>query len=458
MAARSARDFQLVLISDVHLGMRYGRLYVDYEGESINMRELDFYRAAQAVAQWVDKIAKPDIVVIAGDLWEKPQPHSLALEQGFDFVDRLSGDGQRRVLIVGGNHDTPPGKPGTHSPLLLLRRLPGVEVCDDFTVIEEAGLTFICCPYRSLLYKAQEKAAEVLNTLPPNSAFLVAHGSLVDDLQTKAAPVDTESAGKGDLREAGQISSSDVQKSVSRPLITDAPVPYSLCSKESLIAALLGHIHTQTNPRPKVYYGGCLERRGWSDMRAQPGVWQLQLTACATGGAKIAKAKRVPLEAIAARLHITDPLPRPWIPITIKGSAEAVAQAIEELENQIEPGSVVGIFCEITQNKNGTPLTALEQRARYHATKAGAALVRVEARALYRKPGINNTGTQIFVDLTHNTGEASEEGAGEGEGRAADPQPRSLEESYREYALNAGYPERVVGLGVRLLEEQRSAE
>ncbi len=82
--------------SDWHVGKRLGR----YD-------RLDEYEAALAEVAEIADAEAADLVVVSGDLFDRPQPPVAALEVGFSGLARLAAGGQRPVVVVAGNHDSP---------------------------------------------------------------------------------------------------------------------------------------------------------------------------------------------------------------------------------------------------------------------------------------------------------------------------------------------------------------
>jgi len=95
---------RLVHLSDLHLGYRqYQRL----TPAGINQREAD---VAGAFRRVVDKVIalRPDLVVIAGDVFHNVRPTNPAILHSFHQFARLAGALPGvPVVVVAGNHDTP---------------------------------------------------------------------------------------------------------------------------------------------------------------------------------------------------------------------------------------------------------------------------------------------------------------------------------------------------------------
>jgi exonuclease SbcD len=81
--------------SDWHVGKRLGR----YD------RIEEYQEAIDEVVAIADD-ESADLVVVSGDLFDRPQPPIEALRVGFDGLARLASGG-RPVVVVAGNHDSP---------------------------------------------------------------------------------------------------------------------------------------------------------------------------------------------------------------------------------------------------------------------------------------------------------------------------------------------------------------
>lgn len=86
---------KLAHLSDLHLGKRVN---------GFSMLEDQRY----ILAQLLDLLAaeRPDAVLLAGDIYDKPVPPAEAVELFDDFLVSLAGQG-RPVFVISGNHDSP---------------------------------------------------------------------------------------------------------------------------------------------------------------------------------------------------------------------------------------------------------------------------------------------------------------------------------------------------------------
>lgn len=135
-------------LSDLHLGFRaHGRIE-----QGANMRERDVAAAFERAVQAVVGIA-PDVVVVAGDVFDRPDPPAgavVALARGLETL-RVALP-ETPVLMVAGPRDTSrrPGDPGA---LAVLDTFPNVEAATGLTrsiLIDRLGLHACLVPYRAV--------------------------------------------------------------------------------------------------------------------------------------------------------------------------------------------------------------------------------------------------------------------------------------------------------------------
>ncbi len=149
-ASEAGPAIKLVHLSDLHLGFRaFPRTERGW-----NLRERDL---AAAFHQAILEIARlePDVVVISGDIFDRPDPPSTA------FLTLTRGLGTLRahlpsvrVLAIAGARDTPlnPADPG---PVAVLDALPGVDAASGApraVHIRELGLHALLVPHRAALH------------------------------------------------------------------------------------------------------------------------------------------------------------------------------------------------------------------------------------------------------------------------------------------------------------------
>jgi hypothetical protein len=214
---------RLVHLADLHLGFRqYHRL----TPTGINQREAD---VAHAFRRAIDRVIelRPDVVVVAGDIFHTVRPMNPAIIDAFQQFYRLMQalPGVTTVMVAG-NHDRPRASE-TGCILKLFSRI-GIHVVAD----EPKRLAF---PDRDLSILAVPDFSGPLPSLTPEPGprynVLVLHGEVEGMLPTHLAHVD---------RAAMEI------------------------SKDALAApswsyVALGHYHVHREIAPNAYYTGSLD-------------------------------------------------------------------------------------------------------------------------------------------------------------------------------------------------------
>lgn len=134
-------------LSDLHLGFRaYGRVE-----RGADVRERDVATAWERAVQEIVRLA-PDVVVVAGDVFDRPDPPAgalVALSRGLELL--RASLAETPVLMVAGPRDTPrrPGDPGA---LAVLDTFPNVEAAAGLPrsiLLERLGLHAALVPYRA---------------------------------------------------------------------------------------------------------------------------------------------------------------------------------------------------------------------------------------------------------------------------------------------------------------------
>ncbi|HEV3052583.1 MAG TPA: exonuclease SbcCD subunit D, partial [Longimicrobium sp.] len=219
-------------LADLHLGYR---AYHRVTPRGINVREADVAEAfRQAVARLVE--IRPDLVLVAGDVFHTVRPSNTAIADAFRqfslLTDRVP---DLPVVIIAGNHDSPRSA-DTGNILNLFREIDGVRVaCDEARTISlpEVETSVFCVPHPAL-------TAEVAPDLEPDAGarhnVLMLHGD---------PPEGSKWAQKVGLRSefGGAI----------------LPEDRIVASEWDYVA--LGHHHTAREVEgPNVWYAGGIER------------------------------------------------------------------------------------------------------------------------------------------------------------------------------------------------------
>lgn len=214
---------RLVHLSDLHLGFRQ---FQRQTSSGINQREADVASVFRSAIDAVIAL-RPDIVLIAGDVFHNVRPSNPAILHAFTQFSRLSQAlPDAIVVIVAGNHDTP--RAVETGCILRLFAPLGFNVVDT----EARRLAF---PEHGLSILAVPDAAGVRVALDPDPDFprnvLVLHGEVAGVVPVSAT--DSE-------RAAVQIAPEEL----------GAP-------RWSYVA--LGHYHVFRELAPNAYYSGAIE-------------------------------------------------------------------------------------------------------------------------------------------------------------------------------------------------------
>ena len=217
---------KLAHIADPHLGIRQ---YHRQTSAGINQREADVAHAFRAAIDGVIA-ARPDAVVVAGDLFHSVRPTNAAIVFAFRQFQRLrEALPQAPVILIAGNHDTPRSvETGT---ILRLFEEVGVDVAADEARrldYPALGLSVLAVPHQALA--AGERPA----LRPDGDAryrVLLLHGEV-------------EGVFRGD------------------PAAADyggALVGLSELAPEAWTYIALGHYHVRHQVAPRAWYAGALE-------------------------------------------------------------------------------------------------------------------------------------------------------------------------------------------------------
>ena len=220
-------------LADLHLGFRQ---YYRQTPAGINQREADVANAFRAAVDGVIA-ARPDLVLLAGDLFHSVRPTNFSIVFAFRQLQRIREALPAAPLIaVAGDHDTPRSSE-TGSILRLYEEL-GVHLATEEPrrlVFPELDLSVLAVPHAAMA------APERINLRPegPEShQVLLIHtkieGLLPSDhwsLEYGAPPLDPE-----------------------------------ILRRERWSYVAMGHYHVQHGDRPNVWYAGALEYVG-------PNIW-----------------------------------------------------------------------------------------------------------------------------------------------------------------------------------------
>ncbi len=213
-------------LADLHLGFRQ---FHRQTPTGINQREADVARAFRHAVDGVLE-ARPDAVILAGDLFHAVRPTNFSIVEAFHQLQRLrEALPDAPIVLIAGNHDTPRSSE-TGSILRLYEEL-GVDVAADAArrlVFPALGLSVLAVPHAALF------APERVNLRPEGSEphqVLVLHGEVEGIF-----PGDRSSVEYG-----GALLDPD------------------LLRREPWSYVALGHYHVQHEVAPRIWYCGALD-------------------------------------------------------------------------------------------------------------------------------------------------------------------------------------------------------
>jgi exonuclease SbcD len=225
---------RLAHLADVHLGHRQGYRCTP---TGINQREAD---VAHAFRSAVDGIlaAKPDVVLLAGDLFHSPKAPNAAIIFAFDQLQRLR-DAGLPVVLVAGNHDL--NKSVETGCILHLFKRIGVQLAIDGPQVFDypaLGLSVTAVPDHCDLTGIQPGEAR--------HRVLLIHGQVEGTC----------------------------------PWMTNV-IPREIVEDERWSAICLGDYHIQHQVAPRAWYAGSLEYTSsdvWSEAATPKGwlLWDLE--------------------------------------------------------------------------------------------------------------------------------------------------------------------------------------
>jgi DNA repair exonuclease SbcCD nuclease subunit len=346
--------------ADLHFGRRYLRTTRDGD----NVRELDIYKAGDVVSSWIAETLKPDLAVIAGDVWDDSRPSPQALRHGYDFPRKLR-EADIPVVVVGGNHDTvtTPGRP---TPLEHLARYFGCHVALEQSSIEVAGIQICAVPYRTLSsgdFQTPDYSSEVPN-------LLVVHADADGD----------------DLPDFAQYSY--------------VRLPRAALFDQRSALRLLGHVHVHQSIGERAYYSGALERLTFGEIRNDPSVYVHRLFPDG----------RVETESVRVADMGEPNVPRPALDLTLDCSEMEAGNVVDAAHAHLEAHPLDEALVQLTLAGAPREIYSVhyEEALNKRASKRGAFALKVRVRLREDELADNAAGDEL-PDMEHVPGAALSE-------------------------------------------------
>jgi DNA repair protein SbcD/Mre11 len=236
-------------LADLHLGFR---AYHRATARGVNARELD---VADAFRRAVDRLVeiRPDLVLVAGDVFHTVRPANAAIAHAFRHFSRLTAAlPESPVVVVAGNHDSPRSTETAHI-LSLFREIPGMEVVTDSADrlrLPQLNASVLCLPHLAVAQRpaAEPSTAEIVPDARAATNLLLLHG-----------------------RVTGPAADRELRRSLG---YGGAPIDERDIQPERWDYVALGHHHMVTELAPNMWYPGALERTSanlWAEARGPKG-------------------------------------------------------------------------------------------------------------------------------------------------------------------------------------------
>jgi DNA repair protein SbcD/Mre11 len=226
----------LAHLADLHLGFR---AYHRVNAGGMNVREGD---VAGAFAQAVERVIalRPDVVLVAGDVFHTVRPTNAAIAIAFrhfsHLAERLPGV---PIVMIAGNHDSPRSV-DTGNILALFREIPGARVVTEKAErvrLESLDASVLCLPHNALVERVAADAEPRVALEPDERSgtnVLMLHGTVSGDMAARKIRYVTEYGG--------------------------VTVDDSAIGPDRWDYVALGHYHIATDLAPNMWYAGGIER------------------------------------------------------------------------------------------------------------------------------------------------------------------------------------------------------
>jgi calcineurin-like phosphoesterase family protein len=276
---------RLVHLADIHLGFRQ---YQRQTPTGINQREADIATSLRRVIDTVIEL-RPDVVLIAGDVFHTVRPTNPAILHGFLQFSRLMQMlPDATVVMIAGNHDTP--RTAETGCILGLFRGLGITVVDSVS-------KRISVPERDLMILAVPDMAQDKPALEPDRTakynVLLLHGEIEGVLPKYGRELD---------RSTMEITKEEL-------------------GAEKWDYVALGHYHVYRSVAPNAFYSGSVDYTStnpWGELAEE--------REAGTGGKGIIE------HDLATGTHKFHPLPplRAWVDLAPLSGAGLSPAALDE--------------------------------------------------------------------------------------------------------------------------------
>ena len=227
-------------LADLHLGFR---AYHRVNARGVNAREADVAEAFREAVEALVRL-RPDLILIAGDVFHTVRPSNSSIAEAFrqlaSLAARLPGV---PVVLLAGNHDSP-RTADTGNILSLFREIRDVTVVTEEVErvrLDPIGTALLCLPHNALA-RSEEISLEPDPRAERN--VLMLHGTV------SGASVE------GKIRYVSEFGGVTLEDTSIGP--------------ERWDYVALGHYHIATELAPNMWYAGAIERTSnniWEETR-----------------------------------------------------------------------------------------------------------------------------------------------------------------------------------------------
>lgn len=222
--------------------------------------------------------SKPDIILIAGDLFDRRDPPSFIQERFALFVKNLTKNGIG-IFILTGNHEGPPNKERRiHLDVYSALEIPNVIVARKMGLYKMKGVNIVAVPYpykKNLLAKdkykieSEEEAAKLMNEV-----ILKSVKKYLEKVSDKNPVILTMHIG---------VSEGKVGSEQYLALTNELTISVSDLDFEEVSYIAMGHLHEMqmlSTPRNNipVVYPGSLERLNFGEENNKKGFFEVEFS------------------------------------------------------------------------------------------------------------------------------------------------------------------------------------
>jgi len=314
-------------LADLHLGHRaYGR-----SRRGRNLRERDVARAFRRSVQEILRL-RPELILVAGDVFERPEPPATALVVLARALETLrSSLPDTQVLMVAGARDTPRSRsePGALAALDTFSNVEAATGTARSVYLKGGEIHVLLLPHRAVL---EEPRPELRPDPDARWNVLLAYGTVVEaggDIGAgRRDRTETE-----DAEVVPRLDRTDAATADDR--VGEGPSPLEVRAGDWDYVAL-GHDHRFRVVAPRVVYAGSLERVGpepWTEAHRPKG---FVVTDLETGDVSHRQIAGRPVVALA---------PIRWDPERPERMNERIREVSEEIPGGID-GRIVRLRLE----------------------------------------------------------------------------------------------------------------